>query len=75
MIDLKLLVPSTIARNFVLYHCVKEIKYFEQHRNFLSDVRQNLISAKLHKGESEYKVSSFSAFLRYSVYKILDPYR
>ena len=51
---------GTIARNFVLYHCVKEIKNFEQHRNFLSDMHQNLIRTKLYQDATEYKVSSVS---------------
>ena len=38
MIGLKLFVLGTIARNFVLYHCVKEIKIFEQHRNFIGTI-------------------------------------
>ena len=61
MIGLKQIVLGRIARNFILYHCVKEIKNFEQHRNFLSDMHQNLISTKLYQGATEYKVSSIYA--------------
>ena len=63
--------------HFVLYHCVKEIKNFKQHRSFSSDMHQNLISTKLYQGGTEYKVSSISAhwFLSYSVHKILETYR
>ena len=53
--------------HIVLPHCVKEIKNFEQYKNFLSDMHQNLISFKLYQGATEYKVSSISGhyFLRY----------
>ena len=44
----------------VLYHCVKEIKNSEQHRNFKSDMHQYLIRNKLHPGTTEYKVSPIS---------------
>ena len=60
MIGLKLSVLGTIARYFVLHHCVKEIKDIEQDRNFLSDMHQNLISTTLYQGTTEYKVSSIS---------------
>ena len=57
-----------------IYHCVKEIKNFEQYRNFLSDMHQNRISNKLHQDTTQHKVSSVTAylFLRYSVYKIFE---
>ena len=76
--DLTILITDkcfkTIVRNFFLYHCFKEIKNNEQHRNFLSDIHQNLISSNLYQGATEYKVSSISAdkFLRNSVHKILE---
>ena len=34
----------------------KEIKNFEQHQNFLSDMHQNPISTKLHQCKTELKV-------------------
>ena len=48
---------GAIARNFVLYHCIKEIKNFEQHRNFLTNIHQNLISTKFYQDAAEYKFS------------------
>ena len=42
-------------------HYVKGIKNFEQHRNTLSDIHQNLISTKLHQGATEYKFLSIYA--------------
>ena len=77
LIGLKLFALDTIASNFVLYHCVKQIKNIEQHRNFLSDRHQNLISTNLYQDATEYKVSSISEhkFLSYSVHKILKTYR
>ena len=43
----------TNARNFILYRCV--IENFEQHRNFLSDMHQNLIRTKLYQDPTKYK--------------------
>ena len=57
----KIIRIGIIARNFVLYHSVKEIKNLEQQRNCLSDMHQNLISSNLYQGATEYKVSSISA--------------
>ena len=47
-----------MARNFVLYHSVKEIKIFEQQRNFLSEMYQNLIRTSLYQDATKYKVLS-----------------
>ena len=49
MIGLKHFVLSTIPRNFVLHHCVKENKNFEQQRNILSVMHQNLINTSLYE--------------------------
>ena len=61
MFGLKYIVLGKIARNFILYHCVKEIRNFEQQRNFLSNIHQNVLSNKLYKDATEYKLSSISA--------------
>ena len=61
IIGLKLFKLGTIAHNFILYHCVKETINFEQHRNILNYMHQNLIITKLYQGATEYKVSSTSA--------------
>ena len=45
---------------FCSYHCVKKFKNFEQHRNFLSDIHQNVIGTKLCIVVTEYKVSTIS---------------
>ena len=73
MIGLKQFLLNTIARNFIVYHCVKEMKNFVQHRNFLNDMNQNPISSKLYQGATEYKISAHK-FLRYNVHKILETY-
>ena len=39
---------GTIASEFVQYHCVNEVKNFEQKWNFLSDMHKNLISTRLY---------------------------
>ena len=36
-------IMDTIARNFFLYHYVKEIENFESQQNLLRDMHQNLI--------------------------------
>ena len=57
-------------------HCVNEIKNVERQRNFLNNMHQTVISTKLCRGATEYKVSSISAhsFLSYNVCKILEIY-
>ena len=54
----------------------KEMEKFEQHRKFLSDTHQNLMSSELYQGATEYKNSSIFVhlFLKYSVHKILKTY-
>ena len=47
--------PEGVLPYFVLYHCDKEIKNFEKHPNFLSDMHQNLINTKLYQGTTECK--------------------
>ena len=68
---------GTTPRNFLLYIVhITEIKNFEQHRNFLSDIHRNRTGTKLYQGATEYKVSLIYAHLclRYSFYKMLETY-
>ena len=44
---LKIIRKDTIALNFVLYHCIKEIKNIEERQNFMNDMHQNHIKVQL----------------------------
>ena len=56
-IGLNLFLFNRIPCIFVLYRCVKEITHFELHRDFLSDVHQNLINTKLLCGHCNSRIN------------------
>ena len=72
MIGLMIGTVGTIAHNFVQYHIVKEIKNFEHHQNFLSDMHHNLIITSFIKMQLNIKFHAISQF-RLLVFALARP--